>query len=283
LAGQDARDGRLAGLILRCLGLGQDPQNEYKDSALNLNGAATCPSSLDWLLLALLYSPEVRPGMHEDEAMPIVRTLDPETGSGVSANSPYIGKTETLAYFNEVGFWWAGDGGDGIASKWASPIKLQVTGSPSAEQQELLSDYIGRLNKIGGFHGFVPVQSGGTLVISYQPSAELKKTYAAMTQDESCYIKLTQGRGKITKCTIGVATDFGDKSAARTQFLRLFMKALGFAYTSDAWPDSILNYNSDVQDWSGLDWKMVELLYRPDVRPGAKRAAVMKMLQGDMN
>ena len=278
LADQQERDSCLAGLLFRCLGLAQDPMNEYAGSALNLNASASGPSSLDWLMLALLYSPEVKPGMSASQAIPVVRSLDPKATIGVSANNPDIGNAGVLAYFNEVGFWWAEGAGDGIASKWASSVKLQIAGTPTAEQQALLDEYVGRLNKIEGFPGFVRVQSGGALVLSYQPAAELKKADAAMTTGESGYIMLTQDRGKITKCTIGVATDFGDKNAARTQFLRLLMKAIGFPYTSDAWPDSILNYSATVQAWSLLDWKMAELLYRADVKPGAKRAAVMKML-----
>jgi hypothetical protein len=281
LTGQQARDSALAGLLLRSLGLGQDGQNEHADSALNANGAGTGPSELDWLMLALLYSPEVQPGLQADAAMPAVRALDLQMVSGLSANSPNISTADVLAYFNEVGFWWSGKASDGIVCKWASPVKLQVEGSPQDSLRQLLDDYIEQLNQVEGFPGLAQAQSGGTLFISFQSSSELKEDYPAMTAEESCYIKLTRSGGKITKCTIGVATDFADEATARTQFLRLLIKAVGFEYTSEAWHDSILNYDSSPQDWSALDWKMVELLYREDVKPGAKRAAVMKMLRSE--
>ena len=56
------------------------------------------------------------------------------------------------------------------------------------------------------------------------------------------------------------------------------MRAMGFDHTSVSYPDSVFNYSAPVQDWAALDWTMVELLYRADVKPGEKRAAVMNRL-----
>lgn len=270
LAGQEARDAALSRMLLRALGLMPDP---------NEAGAV---SDGEWLALALLCDPAVAPGMRKAEAMPVVRALEPWTG-GRSANHPNLKASDILSYFNEVGFWWPGEtSSDGIASKWAVPIRLQAVGIPSADEMALLNEYAARLNGIPGFPGIELVQSDGNFVVAYQPVEAIKKMFPGLTEAEACRMSLTQKGGKITKCTIGVSTDFRDLEAARTQFLRLFIRALGFAYTSEAWPDSIMNYEADARDWSALDWKMAELLYRADVKPGAKRAAVMKMLEKEI-
>jgi hypothetical protein len=271
LAGQEARDAALAGLLLRGLGLLPDSR-----------GTAAV-SDAEWLTLALLYDTKVEPGMRKAEAMPVVRTLDPWTG-GRSANNPNLKASDILSYLNEVGFWYASDSSsDGIVSKWAAPIKLQLMGIPSEDETALVNQYAARLNGIQGFPGIEIVQSGGNFVVTCQPYGAVKKIFPNLTEVEACRMSLTQKNGTITKCTIGVSTDYKDAVAARTQFLRLFIGALGFAYSSDAWPDSIMNYSADVLDWSALDWKMVELLYRSEVKPGAKRAAVMKALEKGMN
>jgi hypothetical protein len=283
ITGREKRDAALAGLLFRGLGLAPDPRNEYAGSALNAEGGPAGPAGRDWTMLALLYSPDVEPGMTEAEAMPAVRAVLPGVAAGPSANDADIRSADLLAYFNEVGFWWASGASDGVACKWAGAVRLQVTGSPTPAQRKLLDDYVERLNQINGFPGIVEVQSDGAFVVDYRPSAELKKAYPNMTAAESCYIAgPTRSGGKIVKCGMGVATDFADENAGRTQFLRLFMKAFGFAYTSEAWPDSILNYRAAPRDWALLDWKMLELLYRPDVKPGTKRAAVMKLLQSEL-
>ena len=282
LEGRAQRDAAIAGLLFRSLGLLQDLAGEFEGSAPDPLDASSGPSGLDWTMLALLYSPEIAPGLTQACAMAAVRALDPDLSSVASASGGEASPADALSYFNEVGFWWNGGASDGFACKWAVPVRLQVAGSPAPAQRQLLDEYVGKLNRVQGFPGLNEVSSGGALVVDFQPASEIRKVYPGMTAAESCCIAGPgQSGGKISTCTIYVATDFADEAAGRTQFLRLLMKAMGFAFTSEAWPDSILDYSSNVQDWSALDWQMAALLYRPDVKPGAKRAAVMKMLEND--
>lgn len=279
---QARRDSSLAFFLFTGLGLMADPRNEPADSILNRSGTAMVPSETDWLMLRLLYGAPVSPGMKPEEAMPFITAYDPgkEYYDASSANNPNVSREDMLAYFNDVGFYWPASLHDGIISKWAAPIKLEIKGIPSEQQKPLLDTYIAALNEIGGFPGIEVVQSGGTMVISYQTTPELKKDYPQMSAAESCFINISRGakNGIITKCTIGVATDFVNEDVGRNQLLRLLMKSLGFTNTSGQYPDSIFNHSSKVQDWSSLDWKMVGLLYRTDVKAGDKRAAVMKVL-----
>jgi hypothetical protein len=264
------------------LSISKNPDWAISGSALDQGSTAAAPSDSDWLMLSLLYGDAAQPGMGRAEAMLAVRAMDP--GKAVppdSANYPGIGKTDQLSYFNEVGFYYQGSS-DGIVSKWSAPIKVQVSGEPTAGQKELLNGYLASIGNVAGFPGIEMVESGGTLLINYQGAAELKREYPQMTAAESCYFYISRAKGgKITKCVIGAANDFTDDAAARNQFLRMLMLAMGFEHTSNSYSDSILNFSSNAQDWAGLDWKMVELLYRADVKPGEKRAAVMKRLMAE--
>lgn len=271
---QPRRDASLAFFLFNGLGLNADPQSELADSILNRGGTAAVPSGMDWLMLRLLYGAQVSPGMQPGEAMPVITAFDPGTGAAdaSSANNPNISREDMLAYFNEVGFYWPAKIRDGVISKWTAPIKLQITGTPSEQQKPLLDTYIAAINEIEGFPGFEVVESGGAMEITYQTTPVLKKSYPKMTAAESCYISVSRGEknGIIAKCTIGVATDFVDEAVAQNQFLRLLMKSLGFTFTSSEYPDSIFNYSSTVQQWSSLDWKMVGLLYRGDIKAGRR-------------
>ena len=280
LADQAARDGSLAHWMLLGMGLAAGLEDSQPGSALDSGFAATAPSDGDWLMLSLLYGSGVKPGMTAADAMPAVYAYDPANAIPPdSANSPAIGRQARLAYFNELGFYYGGSS-TGVVSKWAAPVKLQVAGEPTAGQRELLDAYLTRISAVPGFPGFEEGASGGTLLLSFQPVAELKREYPTMTAGESGYFSVTRAKGgKIAKCVIGMATDFPDEASARTQFLRMLLRALGFEHTSAAYPDSAFNYAAAAQDWAALDWAMVEFLYRPDVKPGEKRAAVMKKLE----
>ena len=282
LTDQNRRSGSLAFFFMRGLGLAEDSDGEHGDSALNRSGTAVAPSQLDMLMLRLLYSNLVKPGMGREEALAAVLAFDPEQPNSApgSAGGPSVSKRDVLDYFNEVGFYWASGANEGVVSKWSAPVKLQVSGSPTDAQKALLDMYIEGIGAFNGFPGFEAVTSGGTLVINYGTAADLKKENPKMTAAEAGYILINRNEktGKITGCQIAIANDYPDEAVGRNQFLRLLMKALGFAHTSLAWTDSIFHNASSTQDWSALDWKMVETLYRADVKAGEKRAAVMKRL-----
>lgn len=284
LIGQDLRNAALASLLLRGLGLAQDPQGEYADSALNPAMTAPQPSRLDWLMLALLYNPQVKPGAAPAEAMTAVRALEPKNAGGAkSAGSDSFTKDELLGYFNEVGFYYKGTSQSGSVSKWAAPVRLQISGSPTADQKQMLDEYIAALNNVEGFPGIEAVPSGGNFTVSFAARSALKRSYPAMAESEACGYKLTRGgKGAITKCAIGVDEGFGDAEQARSQLLRILIWSLGVNFTSETWPGSILSLKSNAQDWANLDWQIVALLYRPDVKVGAGRAAVMEMLESSV-
>ncbi len=279
LADQAARDRAVAHFVLLGLGLAEDPAGSGA-SALDQSAGTAAPSEEDWLMLSLLYGSGASAGMGAEEAMPLVRAFDP--GQAIapnSANSGAIGSQAQIAYFNEVGFYWGGSS-SGIVSKWAEPIRLEIAGEPTEEQRQLLEGYVERLSAIGGFPGIQTVTDGGTLVVSYRTAAELKQEYPSMAENESGYFQINRAKGgRITTCVIGAATDFADTAAGRAQFLRMLMRALGFEHTADIYPDSVFNYSANVRDWAALDWKMVEFLYREDVKPGEKRDAVIKKLR----
>ncbi len=281
LTDQPARDGAVAHWVLLGMGLAQGQAGSGDGgSALDQGSTSSAPSEEDWLMLSLLYGSGVKAGMAAQEAMPLLWAYDPAQAIAPdSANNPAIGKQAQIEYFNEVGFYW-GNSSSGSVSKWASPIKLEVSGEPTAAQRELLDSYVERITAIEGFPGIERVDSGGTWIISFRAAADLKSEYPAMASNEFGYFAINRAKGgKIAKCVIGAATDFEDAAAGRTQFLRMLMRALGFEHTSDGYPDSVFNYSAHVQDWAALDWKMAEFLYRPDVKPGEKREAVIKKLR----
>lgn len=270
---QEDRDAALAALLFRGLGLIADPEQKYADSVLNGNAKAAQPSEQDWLMLKLLYCPEMTPGLKPADAMPVLRTLKPGTGGRRASLE------DQLSYFNEVGFYWNAGAKDGIASKWSAPIKLQIEGDPTEEQRELIGEYADRLNGISGFPGIALVDSGGSFILKFGKRGEIIKSFPKIAAGEACGFLASRAKnGVITKCQLGIATDFNDEAQARSQFLRVLVWSLGLNFTSDTWPDSILNLSVTAQDWSGMDWAMLGLLYRPDVKPGAKRAVIMGML-----
>lgn len=274
LISQQDRDAWLSSLLFEGLGLAVDEKGEYSDSVLNRKIQASRPSDMDWRMLGLLYCPDVKPGLAAAEAMPAAVAADPGNGPAQAA-----GRSETLGYFNEVGFYWAQGRRDGAASKWSSPILLQVGGTPTADQQALLDEYISRLNAIEGFPGITLAPAGGNLTITFAERSEIEKSFPGLSGAEACACRPERGKNDaIVKCSLCVATDFGDAAEVRSQLLRALIWSLGLNFTSGTRPDSILNLDAHAGDWSDMDWAMLELLYRPDVKCGARRAEVMKML-----
>jgi hypothetical protein len=224
-------------------------------------------------MLSLLYCPELTPGMARDQAMAAAPALNPDAADdGLSAQ-------DILSYFNEVGFYWTESARDGIVSKWTSPITLEISGEPTAGQQAALGATLDRLNGIEGFPGISTVSSSGNFVIQFAPRSEIVRGYPQMAAAEACAWKPTRGKnGMMSGCRIGAANDFADEAQSTSQFLRVLIWSLGINFTSETVPDSILNLNATAQAWSSADWAVLGLLYRTDVKPGAKRAAVMEEL-----
>lgn len=273
LAAQAGRDAALASSLYRALGLRQDADRQYPDSVLNPDAGAAQPSERDTLMLKLLYCSELTLGMGKETAMAALPALDPDAGSTA------LGPAEKLEYFNEVGFYWPDNARDGIVSKWAEPITLEIKGEPSSAQREALDACIARLNRIAGFPGITEVESDGAMVITFAEREAIMEEFPGMANAEACAWKPTRAKsGVISKCRIGVALDFTDDKQSLSQFLRVLIWSLGLNFTSETLPDSILNLEAAAGAWSEADWAMLETLYRAELEPGVKRAAVMTAL-----
>lgn len=280
---QIERDSNLIGFLFRGLGLAEDPNNEYPDSILNFSEIVASPSSLDWMMVMLLYNGLILPGMSPEEAMPVVYEAVPDGAAAATATPADDLTTEAmLAYFNEIGFFRPDETNEGVVLKWGAPITMQVVGAPSEAERQMLNDYVSVLNSIEGFPGITEVSADGAMVIYFQPHSELMAVpdFANMTPDHgSFYWIYWDDAYSIYRCSIAVDTTYADPTALRGLFLNVFYCGLGFLHNeSTAYADSILNPDTWAEDWSSMDWAMAALLYNGAIAPGAAKADVMNML-----
>lgn len=205
------------------------------------------------------------------------------------ADSPIgqYSKEEIIEYFLEVAlkseYSSSGAVGESIpAIKWQSPVYYSLSGPYTEEDLAKLEAMTARMNQVSGFPGIYPVQAGqqANLEIEFLSQSE-------MNSYPGHYIPGLQGYAhvswflpsfRISSGGIAYLTEM-DQYTRNSVICEELIQAMGMLNDSEKYPDSIFyQYGSSVQWPSDLDWKIMELLYDPAIRPGMGEAECRQVL-----
>ncbi len=183
--------------------------------------------------------------------------------------------------------------------KWDRDINIQIVGSPTPEDLRTLQSVIDELNtlvsgihlqRVSGTGRHTQVTSPLQLrVPSNNPNLKIYFVpEAKFAQYEPNYQPLNYGffwdwwndddviqRARIMISTVGIT------QTERSHLIREELtQALGLMQDSEQYSDSIFYQNwTDTTHYAAIDKVVIEMLYRPEIRPGMTKSQVLEVFQ----
>jgi len=213
----------------------------------------------------------------------------------VHLDDPVLSKyseKEVIDYFVEVALRSELDaegnpGGTIPLVKWAEPIYYHVSGDWTAEDLVQLNKMKDRMNRITGFPGLIETESlfEADLTIEFLPQDEMDYYPGYYSPFIEGFARISwDGAKRIYQGGIAYKAEGLDQFTRNSVICEELIQVMGMLNDSEKYEDSIFyQYGSSVQWPSDLDWKIMELLYNPQLRRGMTesecRAVLAQLIQ----
>ena len=196
----------------------------------------------------------------------------------LSGFSAAAARTADEAHFREV-FQAAvfsteyGDSEGGRMHRWAGPLVIWAGGEMTQEDGEGLDLFIGQLNtRVGGLPPVyrTGVREEANVTIAYAPLERLHEHAESYVEGNWGFVSFWwNGAQEMNSAEIAIASDVTSQEE-RSHLLREELAgALGLTNDIDSDPDSIIHQGwTATQELSGLDWRLLDLLYDARLLPG---------------
>lgn len=180
---------------------------------------------------------------------------------------------EIIDYFCEVALDVEYGSTDNTVIKWDRPINIFVSGAPTTADLERLGALIDALNGIAGFPGINTVDSAeaANLRISFVDAGTM---LANTGSDFNGYVRVSWNDHNIYSGDIYYLSGL-TQERRNGVIVEELCQALGLLTDTYDYPESIFHQYYTDADWPcPLDWAIIELLYRSEIRPGMDESAV---------
>ncbi len=206
-------------------------------------------------------------------------------GSSATAPTPAsdIRNDEALSYFSEIALKseYGGDAFEGIVRRWEEPIRFEINGKYTQEDYAVLVHHFEALKAIDGMPDISIVESGGNYVVHFVPLAQMASVVPGYVEGNWGFVNLSwDERGRISRATVGIATDVTSQVQRDHLILEETTQGLGLLNDSPRYMDSIYQVEwTEVQSLTPMDWLLVKMLYSPVVRAGMKQDEALPALK----
>ena len=168
-------------------------------------------------------------------------------------------------------------------SRWEGPIRICMTGSPSADDRQQLNQFIMEIAthcpNVPNIHT-VNSEQDANVVIYYGPLNTLAQHVDYYHEGNwGSFSYHYNARNVISSGKVGIATDKNSTASKRHLLREELVGLLGLTNDHSIYSDSIL-----YQEWtttgelSDVDWLMLNMLYDPDLSCGMSAAEARKIL-----
>lgn len=188
---------------------------------------------------------------------------------------------EVIDYFFEIAFGSEMGAGGTTLRKWAEDLRVQTFGIPTPEDLDTLEEVVAELNQLtDGQVVLHIVHENPNAEIYFVPEAEFE-------QHEPNYIPRNLGffwakwnSSGIHHTRILISTT-GVSQEERSHLIREELtQAMGLMQDSYRYEDSIFQQRwTHTQEYSDIDRAIIQLLYRPDIKPGMTQEQVLENLK----
>ena len=162
---------------------------------------------------------------------------------------------------------------DHTVIKWDRPIYYYISGAATETDLAQITALTDALNDITGFPGISAVDSAesANLIISFVDSAGM---LSAAGDNFNGYVTVSWSNSNITSGSIYYSTDISQELRSAV-IVEELCQSLGLLNDTYDYPESIFYQYHTETDWpTSLDWAIIELLYRTEIRPGMDESAV---------
>jgi hypothetical protein len=188
---------------------------------------------------------------------------------------------EQIDYFLEIAL--GSEFGDSTATikKWAGDVRIKVFGSPTREDLKTLQAVIDEINTIANGVHLQIVTNNPSVSIYFVPESKF-------IQYERNYIPVNLGffwnswdsKNVLYISRILISTEQVTQRERSHLIREELTQSLGLMNDSYRYKDSIFYQGwTDPIQYAEIDKVLLEMLYRPDIRPGMTKAEVLKVLK----
>jgi len=213
---------------------------------------------------------------------PAATALPAVTASPAAATPGLPGNRELLEAFREIAFTSEYPSGAqrGEIRKWTAPIRLNVHGSPTAEDRMALQRAMDGLNALEGFPGVALVGGGANADIWFVKLEDMDDAVPGYVEGNWGFFTVNDDEGSITGATIAIATDVTDQ-AARTHLIHEeLLQSTGLMQDEYEHPESIFYGEwTTTPEPAPMDWELLRMLYLPDILPDMSEKDAMAKLE----
>jgi hypothetical protein len=194
---------------------------------------------------------------------------------------PVTFNAEQIQYFLDVAMGAEWGNPDSRIRKWTGDVQIRYLGTPTAEDLITLAAVMDEINQLtNGAIRLQFAQAEANLEIYFVPEPDFRNY-------EPNYVPTNLGffwawwnlDNTLNRARILISTE-GITQQERSHLIREELtQSLGLMQDSLQYADSIFYQGwTDVTSYSDLDRTLIQMLYRPDIRPGMERAEVEQIL-----
>jgi hypothetical protein len=192
--------------------------------------------------------------------------------------APWIPDAATLREFEAIAFGgeFSRDRGLQVIRKWATDLRVAITGRPTQADLETLERTLADLNGLIAPRRIRLDRQSANVTIHFVPTTEFRRIEPHYVEgNRGFFFVWWNGRSEITRSRILIATD-GITQPERSHLIREELtQSLGLM--NDSWSDPASTF---YQGWTATatytdrDRALIRLLYDPRIQPGMNRRAV---------
>ena len=183
-----------------------------------------------------------------------------------------------IDYFTEIALG-TEYGGSAPVRKWTEDIRIKVNGDPTEDDLETLYRVIAQLTDLTGL-SIETVDAEENINIYFIPDTEFKEYIPSYVEGNWGYFSYnSRGDGEIWQAKIGIDTVKTNQRSRSHLLQEELTQALGMGNDSYEYEDSIFYQGwTLVQEYSDIDKKVIELLYRDDILIGMEKEEILEVL-----
>lgn len=168
--------------------------------------------------------------------------------------------------------------------RWEIPLKLFVKGETTPEDMQTLYTFLENLKvNVPGLPdiSFIDTESEASVVISFVPFEDMAESLVNYVDDNWGFMNCFSDDTTIRYGLIAIATDVTKQTDRNHLIQEEFVNMLGLTADLDFGPESIIYQPyTTTQTLADMDYKMLNLLYSPQLTYGMSLAKAKTALEG---
>ena len=197
------------------------------------------------------------------------------------AESAAESSSPALLYFEEIALGLEYGQAEGSVHKWSGPVLVQLHGAPTAEDRAALADVLDDLGRLIGANRIAVVEEGGNVDLWFAPVSQFPAIEPHYVAGNLGFFWIGwNGAGAINRARVLIASDQVTQTERAHLIREELTQALGLVRDSDRYRESVFFQGwSETSRYAAIDETVIRMLYRPEVRPGMRRAEVISVLK----